>query len=64
MFEFIIKKNIFLLMDTILTTTLNDDRLGSLGRKSNADNIFRIIKNGVTRATLDNNYIFNYLVRE
>ncbi len=51
-------------MDTILTTTLNDDRLGSLGRKSNADNIFRIIKNGVNRVSLDNTYIFNYLVRE
>lgn len=52
-------------MDTILTTTLNDDRLGSFfERKSNADNIFRIIKNGVTIVSLDNTYIFNYLVRE
>ena len=33
-------------MNHTLETTLNDDRLGSLGRKSNADNIFRISKNG------------------
>ena len=48
----------------ILTTTLDQPRLfpNFLG---NAEmEVFRIIKNGVTRATLDNNYIFNYLVRE
>ena len=51
-------------MDTILTTTLDQPRLlpNFLG---NAEmEAFRIIKNGVIRVSLDNTYIFNYLVRE
>ena len=64
MFEFIIKKNIFLLMNTILTTTLDRTELFPIFWGNAFKGIFRIIKNGVIRATLDNNYIFNYLVRE
>ena len=64
MFEFIIKKNIFLLMDTILTTTLNELRLFPIFWGNADKGIFRIIKNGVIRVSLGNTYIFNYLVRE
>lgn len=52
-------------MDTILTTTLDQPRLFPNFFLGNAEmEVFRIIKNGVTRVSLDNTYILNYLVRE
>ena len=43
----------------ILTTTLEENRLVTILGKAYDILVIRVI-----RATLDNNYIFNYLVRE
>ena len=43
----------------ILTTTLEENRLVTI-----LGNAYDILVIGVIKATLDNNYIFNYIVRE